>query len=268
MRLNVVPKYHRSHLALDPATRTVLASCDLEMALWHLPDSGTHAAQRLSNQFRTIPRWWLRAILPTRPGRSLIASDGGQGELRLWRVQSEARTGLRGAPLVSPDARADALRIVAVEGNAVRVANAIDGTAIGPSVDLPQAPTFASLTPDAMSLVAIAGPALFVFDAGTAAQRRPAAALPNDPVRVALNPDSHHLLLMFAEYRNGKNEELAQIWNLDSGAPSSAPVAFEFASEPHFSADGHTLLAWHGDRLELRDAQSLATWPLARDLAG
>ena len=260
MRLNVAPKYHRSHLALDPATRTVLASCDLEMALWHLPDSGT-AAQRLSGQFPHNSAWWLRAFAYA-PGQGLIASDGGQGELRLWRVQSEARTGLRGAPLVSPDARADAVRIVAVEGNAVRVANAIDGAAIGPSITLPQAPTFASLTPDAMSLVAIAGPALFVFDAGTAAQRRPAAALPNDPVRVALNPDSHHVLLMFAEYRDGKNEELAQIWNLDSGAPSSAPVAFEFESEPHFSADGHTLLAWHGDRLELRDAQSLALlWP-------
>ena len=63
-----------------------------------------------------------------------------------------------------------------------------------------------------------------------------AIALPNDPVRVIPSPDSRHVLLVFADYDDGHNRELAQSWDLSTGAPVSDPFAMEAGDNLRFGA--------------------------------
>ena len=61
------------------------------MALWQLPNEVTPPV-RLSGEFPNIGAFWFRAFAYDAK-RGLIATDGGgAGELRLWRVQTPARS--------------------------------------------------------------------------------------------------------------------------------------------------------------------------------
>jgi hypothetical protein len=257
MRLNVPPStFRRDQLQIDAESRTVLASSDVEMALWQLPNEATPPV-RLSGEFPNIGAFWFRAFAYDAK-RGLIATDGGRaGELRLWRVQMPAPLGVSGSPLPSPELRAHDGRVVAVDRNRVTIVAANGGRALGPALELPQMPTFADLTYDGASLVVTVGPMLSVYDPSTWGLRRAPIALPNDPERVLLSLDSRHALLLFADYDNGHNRELAQNWDLVTGTPTSLPLAVEAEVGLRFSTDGTALVLWEKGRTHVADALTL-----------
>ncbi len=261
MHLNATPEYHRDQIFIDAAARTVLASADNEMGLWYLPDAVT-APLRVTGEFPHANAWWLRAFgYDAKHG--MIATDAGQGELRLWRMQQLAPRG-RSPPLPPDPLRADSGRIVAVDGNVVRLVNAIDNQPVGAPLELPQAPGFAELTADEASLVVAAGRELFVYDASKWILRRSPIVLPNDPARIFLHPDSRHALVLFADYYDGVNRQLGQLWDLVDGTPSTGTVPHKPLTDFRFAADGRSLLSWTHDmedpdsgNLQLSDAATL-----------
>ena len=257
MRLNVPPStFRRDQLQIDAESHTVLASSDVEMALWQLPNEVTPPV-RLSGEFPNIGAFWFRAFAYDAK-RGLIATDGGgAGELRLWRVQMPASLRASGPPLPSPDLRAHDGRVVAVDRNRVTLVAANDGRALGPALELAQMPTFADLTYDGASLVVTVGPMLSVYDISTWSLHGEPIALPNDPERVLLSPDSRHALLLFADFDNGHNRELAQNWDLATGTPTSPPLAVEAEDGLRFSPDGNALVLWDGGRVRVVDATTL-----------
>ncbi|HXE67270.1 MAG TPA: WD40 repeat domain-containing serine/threonine-protein kinase, partial [Rhodanobacteraceae bacterium] len=197
MHLDITPESHHEQLFIDAASRTVIASADMEMGLWYLPDSST-APVLLSGEFphARVWVWWNRAFA-YRPAQGLIASDGGEGNLFLWRVQQLAPRGLR-APAMPPD-RLHVVDgdVVAVDGASMRVVNPANGRPVGPELKLPQPPAFAELSVNHASLVAVAGREIHVYDAATWKLRRAPIVLPDDPARVMLSPDARHVLLLF-----------------------------------------------------------------------
>ena len=260
MHLNTTPEIHRDQLFIDAAARMVIASVDMEMGLWYLPDA-ISAPVRLSGEFPNASAWWMRAFAYD-PARGLIASDGGQGELLLWRVQQLAPRGLRSAPVPPGQLHVDTDKIVAVDGESVRVFGAAAGQPLGPELKLPQAASFAELTADDKNLVAVAGHEIFVYDAEKWTLRHAPIELPNDPARLTLSPDSRHALVLFADYADGKNRELGQTWDLVDGTANASAVAFEPSTRFRFSADGRGLLLWERDHLQWLDAMTLKPrWP-------
>jgi eukaryotic-like serine/threonine-protein kinase len=260
IRLDVKLGLNRDNVGIDAASRVVLASSELEMALWHLPVEG--APVRLSGQFPHINAFGSREF-SLDAAHALIATDGGgAGELRLWRMQPIAPIGRRGAPLRSPELQVGDGRVVGVDRNRVTVVAANDGRALGPTLEMAQTPTFAELTADSASLVVAVGPTLAVYDTATWTLRHEPIALPNDPARVVPSPDSRHVLLMFADYANGRSRELAQMWDLEAGKPTSAPLAVDAATRARFSPDGRALLVWRADDVGVVDALTLRPrWP-------
>jgi len=255
MHLDITPEYHREQLFIDAASRTVIASADYEMGLWYLPDATT-APVRLSGELPNAGAFWMRAFA-YRPAQGLIASDGGKGNLFLWRVQQLAPRGLR-APAMPPDQlHAVEGDVVAVDGASMRVVNPANGRPVGPELKLPQPPAFAELSVNHASLVAVAGREIQVYDAATWKLRRAPIVLPDDPVRVMLSPDARHVLLLFADYHNGRNREIGQIWDLVEGKPITPAVGFEYLTRFRYSADGRRLLLWKNDHLQWLDALSL-----------
>lgn len=256
MHLDITPESHHEQLFIDAAARTVIASADYEMGLWYLPDSST-APVLLSGEFPHAPWvWWMRAFA-YRPAKGLIASDGGDGNLFLWRVQQLAPRGVRAPGMPPGQLHAVDGHIVAVDGASMRVVNAADARAISPELVLPQPPAFAELTANNASLVAVAGREIHVYDAATWKPRRAPIVLPDDPARVLLSPDAHHALLLFADYHHGRNREIGQIWNLVEGKPITPAVGFEHLTRFRYSADGRGLLLWKSDRVQWLDALSL-----------
>jgi WD40 repeat protein len=270
MHLNITPESHHEQLFIDATARTVIASADMEMGLWYLPDATTNPVL-LSGEFPYVATWWMRAFA-YRPARGLIASDGGDGNLFLWRVQQLAPRGLRSAAIPPDQLHVIHGHVVAVNGASIRVANAADGRAVGPELTLPQPPAFAELTANNASLVAVAGHKLYVYDAATWRLRRAPIVLPDDPARIMLSPDARHALLLFADYHNGHNREIGQIWDFLAGKPITPTVGFESLTRFRYSADARGLLLWQSDQLQWLDALSLRPrWaPVAFDrlLAG
>jgi hypothetical protein len=206
--------------------------------------------------------WWNRAFAYD-GAHGLIATDGGQGELRLWRTQQLAPRGLRGPPLPADPLRADSGHVVAVDGDAVSLVNAADERAISPVLKLPSAASFADLSADASSLVAVAGHRVFVYDTTKWTLRRAPYELPNDPARLYLNPDSRHALVLFADYDDGINREVGQVWDLVEGAPVSSAVPYAALTHFSFGSDGRSLLVWTFHAFQLADAMTLQPrWPI------
>jgi len=233
----------------------------VEMAMWYLPGADT-APVRLSGEFPNTGAYWTRAFAYD-AARGLIATDGGRGELQLWRTPRLASTGLRAVPLPSTELHADDGRIVTVDGNALMVSAASDASALSPRMELPQAPSFAQLSRDGASLIATAGSTLFVYDTQKWTLRRPPIALPNDPARIMLNPVSRQALLAFADYHDGGNREIAQMWDLDSGNAVGQQLELGLEKRLRFSPDGHALLAWNDESLQLLDtATGQPRWAL------
>ena len=257
MRLNVTPENHRDQLFIDAAAHTVIASSDFEMGMWYLPDA-VSAPVRLTGEFPgNADIWWLRSFA-YHPTSGLIATDAGQGELRLWRTQQLAPRGLRGPPVTPETLRVDSGRIVAVDGNSVQLVDAANARSLGVKLELPRAVSFAELTADDATLIAVAGRELFVYDAAKWTLRRTPIVLPNDPSRLLPSPDSRHVLVLFADHEQGFNHELGQIWDLVDGTPTSPAVAYAPYTYFRYSADGRSLLHWLLERLGLSDATTLA----------
>lgn len=263
MRLNTQPQvYHHDQLLLDPATRTVLASSDTEMALWHLPSRHTPPV-RLSGEFPNIAAFWLR-VFAYDAQRGLIATDGGAGQLRLWRMPALASTAWQASPLPAPQLRAGDDRVVAVDHNRVNVVDLASRESQGPAIDLPQMPTFADLTADGADVIAVSGRTLSVYEAASGSLRRAPITLANTPARVVPSPDSLHAFVLYADYFEGRNREVGQTWDLVRGEATSPSLAVEPEAGVRFSADGKSLLRWQAGELQAFDAFTLhPLWPPA-----
>ena len=260
MHLNATSEQHRDFIFVDAAARTVAASIDLEMGLWYLPDDASTPV-RLMGESPNASAWWNRAFAYDAT-HGLMATDGGIGQLLLWRTQQLALRGMRGSPLPPDPLRAESGRIVAVDGAEVRLVNAADKRAISPVLELPSAASYASLSPDEGSLVAVAGHRVFVYDAATWKLRRAPFELPNDPARLYLNPDSRHALVLFADYDDGVNRQVGQVWDLVDGAPVSPTTPYAALTRFAFGADGRSMLSWTFHELRMADAMTLQPrWP-------
>jgi hypothetical protein len=263
MLLNATPESHRDHVVVDASARTVMASIDYQMGLWYLPDA-VSAPVRLMGESPNASAWWNRAF-DYDAALGLVASDGGQGELRLWRVQQLAPRGVNGSPLPADPLRVANGHILSVDGSNVRLLNAADGRALSPRIELPSAIGFADLTADGNHLVVSAANRLFVYDAAKWTLSQKPIELPDDPARVFIDPTSAQALVLFSDYADGVNRELGQVWDLADTTHVSAAVPFPARTRFSFSANGDSVLAWTWDykTLQLFDAKTLQPrWPL------
>ena len=256
MSMSVKPGFSRQQLVIDPARRTVFAASDWTTSLWYLPDDASPPL-RLSSTFPFVTTW-----LPRRPSaydaaHGLVAIDGGQGDVRLWRTRSLATLGLLAARVPPPELHI-ADRFVAVDGNRMRLIDAASGQPRGAEMSLPRQIGNAELGDDGATIAASAGATFFVFDANTGVPRRPPIELPNDPARWMLTPDGRSALVFFADYANGSNRQTLQRLDFMTGRMSAAQLV-DPGSGYRFISGGRQLLSWEADQLTLRDAQSLAT---------
>ena len=262
LRLNTRSEWNHFQLFIDAGARTVMASANYEMALWSV--RGQRDVVRLSGGFPITTDAFTHNAFAHHAVQGLIATDAGQGELRLWRVQRSTPEGMRGPPFAPIDLRTEDGRIAQVQNDAVVVVDAANGRPLSPVLKMPQAVTAAELAPDGNSLIVVVGNQVFVYDAATWTPRRAPITLPDDPAGLLLNPDSRHVLVRFARYHDGRNVELAQIWDLVEGVPSSVDAELEPKARLRFSPNGRSLLSWVevADGLQVYDGATLAPrWP-------
>jgi WD40 repeat protein len=258
MRLAVDASVHRSQILLDPTSGCVLATSDDQATLWRLRDTPNKPAELLAGAFAQTTIVAYPRAFGLHGGSGLVASNGGQGELRLWRIPPSPTRGLRAPPLALPELDPRVDRVPVVDDNTVRLVDLRDGHPVSPRLQLPQAPAFAALTPDGSWLVASAGPRLFIYDAAkwTLSQT---IDLPNDPARIVLHPDSRRAFVVFAEYANGMNNESGRYYDLGSAAQPSARMTLPPYAGLRFSRDGRVLLAWFDATIATIDADTLHT---------
>jgi len=261
LHLEAGPGPHRQQLILDPVHHLVFASNSTQIALW---STQADEARRISGEFpHALPRE-LRAL--DYAGGDLVATGGGEGELRLWRLPrgmpSLNATASPGPLLNAPDGI-----VLAVDGSSVRLVRARDGSAAGETITLPQAPAFAELTADRRTLVAVAGHLLYVYDMPRAALRFAPQPVPDDPVRVALSPDSQHVFTAYGDYRDNAAVDVARIWDLVSGRAVSDEVAQPPCDAIDYAPDGRTLLKC-GSLLDATSLRALWTYGRAGAAAG
>ncbi|HZX92108.1 MAG TPA: WD40 repeat domain-containing serine/threonine protein kinase [Rudaea sp.] len=277
LRLNTRPEWRHFQLFIDASAGTVMASANYEMSVWSV--RGRLDAIRLSGGFPIATDAYNHNAFAHHAAQGLIATDAGQGELRLWRVQRSTPEGMRGPPFAPIDLRTEDGRMAQVQDDEVVVVDAADGRPLSPVLKMPQAVSAAELSPDGNSLIVVVGNQVSVYDAATWTPRRAPITLPDDPADLLLNPDSRHVLVRFARYHDGRNVELAQIWDLVEGVPSSLEAELEpkmesprqdgtFPPVPgarlRFSPDGRNLVSWveGTDGLQVYDGATLAPrWP-------
>ncbi|MBS0192703.1 MAG: protein kinase [Proteobacteria bacterium] len=243
--VELTPGFPIRHLELDHAQRLLLAVGARGSALWRLPTaSSLHALPPI--RLEMAP-----AIAASTPGEAiafaprngLLANADAHGNLSLWRLPASPVMPIRPASQVPEAAAFDGRHAAAVDGARVRIA-ALDGSAPGPWLQLPQVPEFAELANADRSLIVVAGPQLRLYDAASLRLRHAPIALPSTPQRLLVGPDARSLVLGFAQHDAGGIHERLWRYALDSGERLPGEVLLRGPLRSlRFDAEGTRLVA-------------------------
>jgi WD40 repeat protein len=179
--------------------------------------------------------------------RLVLGADAGL--LEIWRLPPSPLLSARAAPLPSDVLTFDGERIVAVDGNTVRVVDAASSKPRSPPLKHPEPVRFAELSPDGRALVTIAGRTVRVIDAKTWRLRGAPILLPQTPLRAAFVQAAPLLLVNTRDYVNGVWREQIHRIDLAQGAPRKGLI---FDVVTTFVVDAHGRYA------------VIATWNSAR----
>ncbi len=133
--------------------------------------------------------------------RLVLGADAGL--LEIWRLPPSPLLSARAAPLPSDVLTFDGERIVAVDGNTVRVVDAASSKLRSPPLKHPEPVRFAELSPDGRALVTIAGRTVRVIDAKTWRLRGAPILLPQTPLRAVFVRAAPFLIVNTRDYVNG-----------------------------------------------------------------
>ncbi|HKT41280.1 MAG TPA: WD40 repeat domain-containing serine/threonine protein kinase [Rhodanobacteraceae bacterium] len=143
--------------------------------------------------------------------RLVLGADAGL--LEIWRLPPSPLLSARAAPLPADLLSFDGERIVAVDGNTVRVVDAASSKPRSPPLKHPEPVRFAELSPDGRVLVTIAGRTVRVIDTNTWQLRGTPIVLPQTPLRAAFVQAAPLLMVNTRDYVNGVWRE--QIHRID-----------------------------------------------------
>lgn len=143
--------------------------------------------------------------------RLVLGADAGL--LEIWRLPPSPLLSARAAPLPSDVLDFDGERIVAVDGDTVRVVDAASSKPRSPPLKHPEPVRFAELSPDGRALVTIAGRTVRVIDAETWRLRGVPVVLPQTPLRAVFVRAAPLLIVNTRNYVNGVWRE--QIHRID-----------------------------------------------------
>lgn len=259
------------HVLLDATGARAMVAADSGMALWHTPETdlaGDQAAavrvgdrgqlastvdNQVMNAFTLDPVAW-------QPALGLVAEAGDS--VRVLRLPVPVLKQLHASPVRTTTLRFDGKHLAVVDGNHVRIVDAMREKPAGATMVLPQAPAYAALVPDGATLVAVAGHVLHAFDSQSGAPRFAPVELTNSPLHVEISPDGRWVVVGWLEHDASGMHEVLETLDLGSGRRLGGPVSLPGPLEGlQFSASGRRLLAWNAERLSLRDGRTLAVVP-------
>lgn len=164
-----------------------------------------------------------------------------------------------GAPLKPGELGFGGDRLVSVDSNRVQVVDAISEAVVGASIELPQAPGFAELTPAGNTLVVSAGRTLDAYNASTGKSRlAQPIVLHNSPQRIVIRPDGRAVLTTWLAHNADGVSEVAELWDIETGRRLAGPVNLRGPLEGiRYDADSRRLVAWSRRQLSVRDGANL-----------
>src|SRR5262249_3958872 len=136
-------------------------------------------------------------------------------DLRLWRLPQTSLRRTHAAPLQGPDLVFDGAHLAAVDGRRAGGVDAWSGQPLAPAVEHLQPVSFAELSADGATLVVVSGRELFAWDWRQGKQRFAPIAFPNSPQRFVVSPTQASVLVAYADYRDGRLAEVAQVFGLE-----------------------------------------------------
>ncbi|MGH8191147.1 MAG: WD40 repeat domain-containing serine/threonine protein kinase [Rhodanobacteraceae bacterium] len=254
---------------LDRARNLVLVSDETaNTSIWQVApttlEGDISAARRITAAIDPRESWGVEAVA-WNPGAGLLASVADQ-RLRLERLRAPALRPGQGAPLQPGTLRFDGQRLVEVEGNEVRVVDAISGRPLGKSIRFAQPPGFAELTPDGATLVVIADRTLHALAAISGKPKFEPVELANTPAVIDLSPDGGRVAIGWLANDPSVDRvtsEMVVIHSVADGRRIAGPVALPGPTNETlvFTSDGSRLLVWNPRELSLRDGTTLAPVP-------
>jgi len=153
---------------------------------------------------------------------SRLVMGAEDGLVEVWQPSRSPVLEVRAAPL-APDVQTfDGDRVVAVDGNTVRIVDAIHDKPLSPPLRHPEPLRFADLSPDGRRLATIAGRTLRVIDTDTWRLRGPPIVLPQTPQRALFAQSAPVLVLTTNDYEGDTRRELIQRVDLDQSTLLSA----------------------------------------------
>ncbi|HZX92368.1 MAG TPA: WD40 repeat domain-containing serine/threonine-protein kinase [Rudaea sp.] len=155
--------------------------------------------------------WGIAFDVATDTHRLVTAGFGNL--IEVWQLPPSPLLTARAAPLPAPNLTFDGRRIVAVDGNDVRVMDAVTGAAVSPPLRHPEPVRFAELSPDGRALATIAGRTVRIIDPGNWQLRGTPILLPQTPLRLAFAETAPLLVVTTADYEGDALHE--QIYRID-----------------------------------------------------
>ncbi len=211
--------------------------------VWHLPQPGFPLSAPVASAPPMVAVYARFALASD--ARSHLMATGDNGVLKLWRVRWTPLDNHTAAPLVPDTLRFDGRHLVFVDGHRVGVFDITTGRAVGKTIALPEAPTYAGLDGNGTRLIAIAGREMSCWNWRDGTSCWPVVALPDSPLRLGLAAAAP--MLAFATGSNDKGQffEDVRLFDLATGRQRGAPVRLRGPlGALRLSADGRRLLVF------------------------
>ena len=211
--------------------------------VWHLPGAGFPLTAPVPAAPPMVANGARFALAGD--ARSHLMATGDNVVLKLWRVQWTPFIGGTGAPLVSDALRFDGRHLVSTDGNRVGIFDVKTGQAMGKTIALPEAPTYAGLDGSGTRLIAIAGRELSCWDWRDGKSCWSAIVLPDSPLRLGLAADAPVLAVSTGSSDKGQFFEHVRLIDLATGQQRGAPVRLRGPlGALRLSDDGRRLLVF------------------------
>src|SRR5581483_345701 len=237
-----------------PDAATVLTRhADTNAIVWRFPELGFPRQAPVAVAPPMVANGARFALASDARSRLMATSDNGL--LKFWRVRWTPFVGGTAAPMVSDTLHFDGRHLVSADGNRVGVFDAATGRAVGKSVALPEAPTFAGLDGTSTRLIAIAGRELSCWNWRDGRSCWPAVTLPDSPLRLGLAAAAPMLAVSTGSNENGKFFEHVHVIDLASGRQRGVPIDIRGPLRAlRLSDDGRRLLVFEDRNIFAADS--------------